>query len=497
MKLMPESARTTTTAMRWAGWVAVLGLLAGRLLAQAPANEPAVQTGLIRVLILSGQNDHDWRQTTPFLRQALANTGRFDVRVCESPAGLTPETLAAFDVLVDDYAGPRWGNSTEQAVQSFVKSGKGLVAVHAALYGFSGSDWTEFGEMTKVARVTPPADQFTGPAHFLQLNITRSEHPIVANLKTEFRVADKLCRSLTLLPGAEVLATARDIQSNGPAASVEPVLFVGNYGAGRIFCTALGHELAGMNERAFLTTFARGTEWAATGKVTLPPDIGLARPAAQAVRALLITGGHPHETAFYSLFEGYHDLGWVENNSSSLAFQQDIRGKYDLVIMYDFSRDLDDVGKQNLRAYVESGHGVLVLHHAILSYQKWPWWYEEVVGGRYLLDDEGNTPRSRAQGSREFFVTPAGDHPITSGIGPFHLWDETYKGMWISPKIKPLLITDNPDSDPCVAWVSPYPKSRVVFIQLGHGHTAFSHPAYRALVHNAILWVAGREIPSK
>jgi type 1 glutamine amidotransferase len=43
-----------------------------------------------------------------------------------------------------------------------------------------------------------------------------------------------------------------------------------------------------------------------------------------------------------------------------------------------------------------------------------------------------------------------------------------------------------------VAWISPYTKSRVVYIQLGHGHGAFGHPSYRTIVHNAVLWADGR-----
>jgi type 1 glutamine amidotransferase len=470
--------------------------LAVGLCAQTPANEKAVDPQAIRVLILSGRSDHDWRATTPFLRQVLAGTGRFEVRVCECPAGLTAEAFKDFDVLVDNYAGPRWGSVTEQAVQDFVSSGKGLVVIHEALYVGTAKkpSWKAFAEMTRVQQATSAAHNLTGPPSFLRINLRRPEHPVVAGMKAEFRIADKLCGNPTLLPGAEIIATAREVSQNENAVSDAPVLFANNYGKGRVFCTALGHELAGMNEKWFMTTFARGTEWAATGRVTLPPDIGLPAPDVKSIRALLITGGHEHEPTFYTLFDGYRDLGPVENSSSEIAFKQDLRGKYDLVIMYDFSRDLDETGKRNLRDYVESGKGVLVLHHAILSYQKWPWWYEEVVGGRYLLDREGDTPASSVKANREFFVTPAGNHPITAGIGPFHLWDETYKGMWISPRIQPLLLTDNPDSDPCVAWIGPYQKSRVVFIQLGHGPTAFRQPAYRALVHNAILWVAGREI---
>ena len=105
--------------------------------ATAQVTIPFFQPGKIRVLILSGRNNHDWRTTTPFLRKTLVESGRFDVRVEEEPMGITEATLAAYDVLVLDYDGPRWGEATEKAVENFVKSGKGLVAIHAASYAFS------------------------------------------------------------------------------------------------------------------------------------------------------------------------------------------------------------------------------------------------------------------------------------------------------------------------------------------------------------------------
>ena len=92
----------------------------------------------------------------------------------------------------------------------------------------------------------------------------------------------------------------------------------------------MGHDLAAMREPAFLATFARGTEWAATGKVTLPAEIGLPRPAANAVRGLVITGGHDHETSFYTLFDGYKDLAGMPVTTSATAFKSDLRGKYDV-----------------------------------------------------------------------------------------------------------------------------------------------------------------------
>ena len=486
----------------------LVGLGCASLFGQDPVAPPP--PGTIRVLILSGQSHHDWRATTPFLRRILTDTRRFDVRISETPRGLTAETLARFEVVVDDYAGPRWGSATEKALEAFVKSGKGLVVTHGALGSFSGSQqtgdphvdavsresaWPAFAKMTKGQWPVPPPIGLPAVARFWDVKIAASTHPIVQGVKSEFATADQIHRAGALLPGVEVLATARDNPRSGADAHPEPVLWVSNYGLGRVVCVALGHDLEAMQEEAFITTFARGTEWAATGRVTLASTWRPRQPETGTVRALLVTGGHEHESAFYSLFEGCSDLDWLPVATSQMAFESDLRKKYDVLILYDFSRDLDEKGKRNLRDFVESGKGVLVLHHAILSYQKWPWWYEEVVGGRYRLDAEGNTPASSAKDKQELFVTPEGAHPVTAGIGPFHLWDEPYKGMWISSAIKPLLTTDSPSSDRAVAWISPYPKSRVVYIQLGHNHTTYGHPAYRALLHNAILWGAGRTTP--
>jgi len=178
--------------------------------------------------------------------------------------------------------------------------------------------------------------------------------------------------------------------------------------------------------------------------------------------------------------------------SNREAFAADIRPKYDVLVLYDLSTEIGEVQRKNLRDFVESGKGIVVLHHAIADYNSWPWWYRDVVGGRYLLKQDGATPASTYSHGEEEFITPVVQHPITAAIGPFHLWDETYKGMWISPEVKVLLKTNNPASDGPVAWISPYSKSRVVYIQLGHGRTAHLHPAYRELVHNAILWSTGR-----
>lgn len=114
-----------------------------------------------------------------------------------------------------------------------------------------------------------------------------------------------------------------------------------------------------------------------------------------------------------------------------------------------------------------------------------------MLGGRYLAEAEGDRPASTYQHDVETRVRVVRTHPVTAGLADFRIIDETYK-MGISPGVTVLLETDVPTSDGPVAWVSPFPKARVVYVQLGHGREAPLHPAFRRLVRNAVRWVAGR-----
>ena len=65
-----------------------------------------------------------------------------------------------------------------------------------------------------------------------------------------------------------ILATAYSDPANHGTGHDEPMLMVLSYGKGRIFHTTMGHDVAALKCVGFITTFQRGTEWAATGKVT-------------------------------------------------------------------------------------------------------------------------------------------------------------------------------------------------------------------------------------
>src|SRR5580765_5759343 len=112
----------------------------------APAGPPKLQA-----LIITGQNGHDWKGTTPILKQALEDTGRFEVRVTEEFRGAGPETLAPYDVVILNYyekkqPALKWGERAEKALIDYVRAGKGLVVYHFSTAAFDG--WQEFEKMS-------------------------------------------------------------------------------------------------------------------------------------------------------------------------------------------------------------------------------------------------------------------------------------------------------------------------------------------------------------
>jgi type 1 glutamine amidotransferase len=265
----------------------VILLVAGPLFAQNSVR--LFKKGALRVLILTGRNNHDWRTTTPFLRQLLLDSGRFDVRVNEEPAGMTSVTLAAYDLVVLNYNGPRWGWTAEQALVEFVRSGKGLVVVHGATWAFNGLPvlgddsvmtnilepaWPEYARMIGgIWSLEPPATGHA-PMHKFTVKFVDRTHQVTRGEPASFDVEDELYHNMRMQRVVHILATAWDDPGNGTGKNGgtdkdEPVLWTVNYGKGRVFTTTLGHDVEAMGFPDFSATFLRGSEWAATGTVTL------------------------------------------------------------------------------------------------------------------------------------------------------------------------------------------------------------------------------------
>ena len=457
------------------------------------------QSGKIRALIISGRNNHDWRTTTPLLRRQLLDTGKFDVRVNEEPSGMTGQTLAAYDVLILNYNGPRWGETAERAAEDFVRSGKGMVLVHGASYGFGALELLGDGHV-KTGIHEPPWPAFAamaggtwapetghGTRHVFTVKYTDRGHPVARDLAETFLASDELYHRMNMRPEAHVIATAYSAVDTGGTGRDEPILWTVDYGKGRVFQTVLGHDTAAMMEAGFAASFTRGAEWAATGDVKA---VAVGKNAAP-VRVLLVTGGHDHAPSFYSVFSGQDGLD-VTVDPQPNAFAHDLRKSYDVLVLYDMYQDVPEAQRRNLRDFLEAGKGVLILHHALASLNDWQWWWQDVRAGKYFLKDEDGHPASTYKHDQELVAEPVGRHPITEGIGSIHIIDETYKSVWISPEAKILLKTDHPLADGPLLWVSPYNKSRVVYCMLGHGPEAHNHPQYRQLIHNAVQWVAGK-----
>ncbi|MCL4401250.1 MAG: ThuA domain-containing protein, partial [Acidobacteria bacterium] len=330
--------------------------------------------------------------------------------------------------------------------------------------------------------------------HVFSVKWVDRDHPISRGLDPSFLANDELYHKMDFKPNVHVLATAYDDPKRGGTGKEEPIVWTVPFGSGRVVHTSLGHDLSAMVQPGFLAVLARGTEWAATGRVTLPARIPpRAEAAGDAVRVLVVTGGHPYPTSFYSLFEGYSDIRWSHATTLAEAYTPDMKDRWDTVVLHDLHNEIGEKEKQNLRAFVESGKGVVSLHHAIADYPAWPWWYEDVIGGEYFVKAMAGHGAATFHEGVEMIARPVdrmAAHPVLRGVGPIVVRDEAYRGMWHSPKITVLMTTDHPENDAPVVYLGPH--ARTVYIQLGHDTETFRHPGYRRLLHNAILWSAGR-----
>ena len=265
-------------------------ILALFALIASPALLPAQALPKLQALIITGQNGHDWRGTTPVLRKLLEDTGRFEVRITEEFRGGGPETLAPYDVVILNYFDRnrpelRWGSRADEAFLDFVRAGKGVVVYHFSTAAFNG--WDEYEKLC--AGNWRPNNGHHSARHDFTVDIKDSGHPITRGMKASFpQPNDELYANLKWQPADRyhVLATAWDDHAlyqgkarqpiPGPGVH-QPMLWTVPYGRGRVFTTALGHDAEALKSAGFITTFVRGTEWAATGAVTIPLPAELTR----------------------------------------------------------------------------------------------------------------------------------------------------------------------------------------------------------------------------
>ncbi|HEX5052137.1 MAG TPA: family 16 glycoside hydrolase [Planctomycetota bacterium] len=235
----------------------------------------------IHALVVTGANNHEWQWTAPELVNVLAETGRFVATTTDEPATAlvdAPRRFAAgeLQVLVLDYNGPRWGEAAERGFLEAVQKGCGVAVVHAADNAFPG--WTEYERLVGLLWRDGSAH---GAYHPFDVYVVDAHHAITAGMADLRLHPDELYHRLVPGEGAEyrVLLSAYSDPKTGGTGRYEPMATAGRYGAGRVFHTPLGHVWKGVPatratwaDPQLRRLVARGSEWAATGAVTLAPE---------------------------------------------------------------------------------------------------------------------------------------------------------------------------------------------------------------------------------
>lgn len=271
--------------------------LALAMVASAPADK-------IKLLIVDGQNNHNWKATTEGVKAALEKSGRFEVTVSTGPPGKSakeawdawrPE-FSKYGVVVSNYNGDGWPQEVKDAFIKYVEGGGGVVMVHAANNAFA--DWTEFNKMIGLGwRNEKYGDRITlddagkqvrtpkgegpgaghGPQHEFVVTVRAPEHPIMKGLPAKWLHGKDELYHGQRGPGENmtVLDSAWAAKEKGGPGAHEPITWVIPYGKGNVVTTVLGHHMGNgpsdaLNCVGFQTVLSRAAEWAATGKVTIP-----------------------------------------------------------------------------------------------------------------------------------------------------------------------------------------------------------------------------------
>jgi type 1 glutamine amidotransferase len=215
------------------------------------------------------------------------------------------------------------------------------------------------------------------------------------------------------------------------------------------------------------------------------------------IRVLVITGNHSYnKETFNAMFNSFGDAityKVVELPGAYDMFLPENRDKYDVLIFYHMWQKITEEQKKIFADCIREGKPVVALHHSICAFDDWEE-YWRILGGKYfhrptVLDGKEYPACSYIHDLHFIASIVDNKHPVTEGVNDFELFDETYKGYWVDPGVKQLLVTSDTTSTPVIGWTKMYGKARIVTLQSGHDSPTFQNPNFRQLLKQSIEWV--------
>jgi type 1 glutamine amidotransferase len=230
----------------------------------------------IKVLILSGYGNHEWKKTTPILIRIFDESKLFVTQVNEKPESLTYAELKKYNLVVCNAntwpdnnlrLSPQW----EADFTKYINEGGGALFFHAGASSFYG--WEDFfrigiGRWGKETNHNAPV--------VAKLYGMDQKHPITKGLKG-FQIMDEIWENTELYPGAKAIGSLKAANSKDGHPIDEPAIFVNQTGKGRSFFTILGHDERALVNSGLKALLLRAAQWCAGREVTIsaPAEIDL------------------------------------------------------------------------------------------------------------------------------------------------------------------------------------------------------------------------------
>jgi hypothetical protein len=252
-------------------------------------------------MIVGGQNNHDWKKTTPYLKELLDKAGHFETVVCNAPPAKASQAqwdawqpkFREFHCVVLDYNGEMWPDRVKRDFVDYIRAGGGALLIHAANNSFGG--WKEFEQMVGLLwrgkdfgasvyfdddgkLVREEAGQGRNMGHGGQydwmMTVRDATHPITQGMPIHWmHKHDELYHGQRgSADNIHILLSAYSDPKGGGTGKNEPIVWWIPYGQGKVVTNVMGHVgvLDCMHCVGFRVLLCRACEWLATGACITP-----------------------------------------------------------------------------------------------------------------------------------------------------------------------------------------------------------------------------------